>query len=148
MASDEKQVSPVVPVHHVDRLTHALKRHRRHLHVAAAVSEEIADVMQASAEGFGSNEQIFPPSAAFVAKARVKGMDGYEATRRLQQEYGAACAPIVAVTALALAMIYAVVVVSDAERSIPIAYARAVLNAAIDTPLNRAPQLGKPRLKG
>ncbi|MFZ9604620.1 MAG: acetyl-coenzyme A synthetase N-terminal domain-containing protein, partial [Opitutales bacterium] len=45
----------------------------------AAVSEEIADVMQASAEGFGSNEQVFPPSAAFVAKARVKGMDGYEA---------------------------------------------------------------------
>ncbi len=42
-------------------------------------NEEIADVKQASAEGFGSNEQIFPPSAEFVAKARVKGMDGYHA---------------------------------------------------------------------
>ncbi|HVB19899.1 MAG TPA: preprotein translocase subunit SecY [Candidatus Paceibacterota bacterium] len=36
-----------------------------------------------------------------------------------------------AFTALALAMIYAVVVVSDAERSIPIAYARAVRGAAL-----------------
>lgn len=46
------------------------------------VSEEIADVMQASAEGFGSNEQIFPPSKEFVAKAHVKGMDGYQALYR------------------------------------------------------------------
>jgi preprotein translocase subunit SecY len=37
----------------------------------------------------------------------------------------------VAFTLLALAMIYAVVVVSDAERSIPIAYARAVRGAAL-----------------
>ena len=42
-------------------------------------NEEIDDVKKASAEGFGSTEQIFPPSAAFVAKARVKGMDGYNA---------------------------------------------------------------------
>ena len=42
-------------------------------------NEEIDDVKKASAEGFGSNEQVFPPSAAFVAKARVKGMDGYDA---------------------------------------------------------------------
>ena len=42
-------------------------------------NEEIDDVKKASAEGFGSNEQVFPPSAAFVAKARVKGMDGYHA---------------------------------------------------------------------
>ena len=45
-------------------------------------NEEIDDVKKASAEGFGSNEQVFPPSAAFVAKARVKGMDGYEALYR------------------------------------------------------------------
>jgi acetyl-CoA synthetase len=42
-------------------------------------SEEIDDVKKAQAEGFGSNEQIFPPSADFVSKARVKGMDGYQA---------------------------------------------------------------------
>ncbi len=42
----------------------------------AMSSEEIDDVKKASAEGFGSNEQVCPPSAAFVAKARVKGMDG------------------------------------------------------------------------
>ncbi len=42
-------------------------------------NEEIDDVKKAGAEGFGSNEQVFPPSAGFVAKARVKGMDGYHA---------------------------------------------------------------------
>ena len=45
----------------------------------AMSSEEIDDVKKAQAEGFGSNEQIFPPSADFVSKARVKGMDGYQA---------------------------------------------------------------------
>ncbi|MGA0133561.1 MAG: acetyl-coenzyme A synthetase N-terminal domain-containing protein, partial [Opitutales bacterium] len=40
-------------------------------------NEEIADVKKASAEGFGAADQTFPPSAEFVARARVKGMDGY-----------------------------------------------------------------------
>ncbi|NBX01742.1 acetyl-coenzyme A synthetase, partial [bacterium] len=38
----------------------------------------MADVKKAASEGFGDSEQVFPPSAEFVAKARVKGMDGYQ----------------------------------------------------------------------
>jgi len=41
------------------------------------VNEEIADVQQAASEGFSASEQVFPPSADFVSKARVQGMDGY-----------------------------------------------------------------------
>ena len=41
------------------------------------VNEEIADVQQAASEGFSASEKVFPPSADFVSKARVKGMDGY-----------------------------------------------------------------------
>ncbi|NBX70149.1 MAG: acetate--CoA ligase, partial [Proteobacteria bacterium] len=37
----------------------------------------MADVQNAVADGFGASEQIFSPKADFVAKARVKGMDGY-----------------------------------------------------------------------
>jgi len=43
----------------------------------AEVNEEIADVQKAASEGFSASEQVFPPSADFVSKARVKGMDGY-----------------------------------------------------------------------
>ncbi len=43
----------------------------------AEVNEEIADVQQAASEGFSASEQVFPPSADFVSKARVKGMAGY-----------------------------------------------------------------------
>jgi len=50
---------------------------------SSGLSEEIADVQNAAAEGFGASEQVFPPSAEFVAKARVKGMDGY---KRLYRE--------------------------------------------------------------
>ncbi|MEY4403802.1 MAG: hypothetical protein RIR91_1837, partial [Verrucomicrobiota bacterium] len=35
------------------------------------VNEEIADVQQAASEGFSASEQVFPPSADFVSKARV-----------------------------------------------------------------------------
>jgi hypothetical protein len=45
---------------------------------ASGLSEEMADVQNAAADGFGASEQIFPPSKEFVAKARVKGMDGYK----------------------------------------------------------------------
>ena len=41
------------------------------------MNEEIADVQQAASEGFSASEKVFPPSADFVSKARVKGMDGY-----------------------------------------------------------------------
>ncbi len=43
-----------------------------------AINEEMSDVKQAAAEGFSASEEIFPPSADFVAKARVKGMAGYQ----------------------------------------------------------------------
>jgi acetyl-CoA synthetase len=49
----------------------------------SGLSEEMADVKNAAAEGFGASEQVFPPSKDFVSKARVKGMDGY---RKLYQQ--------------------------------------------------------------
>lgn len=45
-------------------------------------TEAIDDVIKAGAETLGASDQQFPPSASFVAKARVKGMDGYEALYR------------------------------------------------------------------
>ncbi|HAZ65866.1 MAG TPA: hypothetical protein DCY41_03815, partial [Opitutae bacterium] len=42
-------------------------------------AEAIEDVIKAGAETLGSSDQLFAPSANFVAKARVKGMDGYHA---------------------------------------------------------------------
>lgn len=40
-------------------------------------AEAINDVIKAGAETLGSSDRLFPPNAAFVAKARVKGMDEY-----------------------------------------------------------------------
>ena len=45
---------------------------------ATVLNEEMNDVKQAAAEGFSASHEIFPPSADFVAKARVKGMAGYQ----------------------------------------------------------------------
>ena len=45
-------------------------------------AEAIDDVIKAGAETLGASDQIFPPPADFVAKARVKGMDEYRALHR------------------------------------------------------------------
>ncbi len=45
-------------------------------------AEAIDDVIKAGAETLGASDQVFPPPADFVAKARVKGMDGYRALHK------------------------------------------------------------------
>ena len=49
-------------------------------------AEAIEDVIKAGAETLGSSDQLFAPSADFVAKARIKGMDGYHALHRRSLE--------------------------------------------------------------
>ncbi len=49
---------------------------------AGTDAEAIDDVIKAGAETLGASDQVFPPPADFVAKARVKGMDGYRALHK------------------------------------------------------------------